>query len=209
MEFICGEDADLAVDCMPAARHVQRTDAVRNQQRVLSVAADLFASRGVANVTMEDIAAAAGVGKGTLYRGFGDKGGLAVALLSDKQREFQQHLLSGAQPLGAGLGPGQRLEKFVEEYLGFVIQNLALLEIAEMNTPGARFHSGAYWLCVRYCEMLLTAGNVPHPQLRAEMLMASLTAEQVRSWTDPKRSDAEDFVLAMKLVALDLMTSRS
>lgn len=48
------------------ARRQERADAARNRRRILAAAAELFATRGDA-VTMEEIALAARVGKGTLY----------------------------------------------------------------------------------------------------------------------------------------------
>src|SRR4051812_6991170 len=78
----------------------ERADAARNRIRVLAAAETLFAERGVDAVTMDDVAAAAGVGKGTLYRRFGDKGGLAMALLDEREAELQQRILSGPPPLG-------------------------------------------------------------------------------------------------------------
>jgi len=46
--------------------------------------------------------AAAGVGKGTLIPRFGDRAGLAVALLDERERELQERILSGRPPLGPG-----------------------------------------------------------------------------------------------------------
>src|SRR5213080_2904657 len=51
----------------------ERADAARNRIKVLAAAEQLFSARGVAAVSMDDVAASAGVGKGTLYRRFGDK----------------------------------------------------------------------------------------------------------------------------------------
>ena len=39
---------------------------------------------------MDAVAEAAGVGKGTLYRRFGDRNGLAYAILDEREREFQE-----------------------------------------------------------------------------------------------------------------------
>src|SRR5262249_15009929 len=63
----------------------ERADAARNRARALAAAEQLFAARGVTAVTMDDVATAAGVGKGTLYRRFKDKSGLAAALLNDRE----------------------------------------------------------------------------------------------------------------------------
>src|SRR3954454_3811127 len=66
-------------DLLGTAQPPERADAARNRRKVLAAAEELFAARGVAAISMDDVAAAAGVGKGTLYRRFGDKSGLASA----------------------------------------------------------------------------------------------------------------------------------
>jgi AcrR family transcriptional regulator len=60
-----------------------RVDAERNRRRILAAAAGLFADRGL-DVSMDDIAAAAGVGVGTVYRRFPDRDALIEALFEDK-----------------------------------------------------------------------------------------------------------------------------
>src|SRR5215208_8105428 len=77
-----------------------RADAQRNRQRVLSAAKELFRRHGVENVSMDAIAGAAGVGKGTLFRRFGDRAGLARALIEERDRRFQEQLIRGEPPLG-------------------------------------------------------------------------------------------------------------
>src|SRR3954452_11750353 len=59
----------------------ERADAAENRRRVLAAAERLFASCDPARVTMDAVAAEAGVGKGTLFRRFGDRAGLARAVL--------------------------------------------------------------------------------------------------------------------------------
>ena len=54
---------------------------------------------------MDQVAAAAGVGKGTLFRRFGDKSGLAAALLDARERVLQEAVLFGPPPLGPGAPP--------------------------------------------------------------------------------------------------------
>ncbi|NKY51911.1 TetR/AcrR family transcriptional regulator [Nocardia vermiculata] len=55
----------------PAPRRL-RADAARNHQRILRAARELFAERGL-EVTLDDVAEAAGVGVGTVYRRFSNK----------------------------------------------------------------------------------------------------------------------------------------
>src|SRR3954468_8625414 len=112
----------------------ERADAARNRLLVLAAAERLFAERGVAGVTMDDVAAAAGVGKGTLYRRFTDKGGLAVALLDQRERELQQAILTGPAPLGPGAPPVERLVAFVAAYLELVDRQLDLVLMSETSS---------------------------------------------------------------------------
>jgi AcrR family transcriptional regulator len=90
----------------------ERADAARNRTRLLDVTARLVAEQGAANVTMDAVAAAAGVGKGTVYRRFGDRTGLMQALLDHAGRAFQQAFISGPAPLGPGAPPADRLRAF-------------------------------------------------------------------------------------------------
>ncbi|HWT22999.1 MAG TPA: helix-turn-helix domain-containing protein [Solirubrobacteraceae bacterium] len=60
-----------------------RVDAERNRRRILAAAGELFAERGV-DVSMDDIATAAGVGVGTVYRRFPDRDALIEALFEEK-----------------------------------------------------------------------------------------------------------------------------
>lgn len=67
-----------------------RADAQRNHDRILHVALEHFAARGI-NASLEDIAKAAGVGPGTLYRHFPSREALLAAALQDKQAALLAH----------------------------------------------------------------------------------------------------------------------
>ncbi len=66
-----------------------RADAERNRRRILAAAAEVFADRGL-DVSLDDIAAAAGVGVGTVYRRFPDKDALIDALFEDRIAEVER-----------------------------------------------------------------------------------------------------------------------
>lgn len=72
----------------PALGRPERADKARNRARILAAASVAFAERGV-EAQMDDIAARAGLGVGTLYRHFATKEALMVALLD---RKFEQIL---------------------------------------------------------------------------------------------------------------------
>lgn len=130
---------------------------------MLAAAERLFAERGVGGVTMDDIAAAAGVGKGTLYRRFVDKGGLGVALLDQRERELQAQILAGPPPLGPGADPATRLTAFVTGYLTFLERQLDLVLLSETSTPGARLRTGAHAFWRQHCRYLLSLAGAHTP----------------------------------------------
>ncbi|MFC7584972.1 TetR family transcriptional regulator [Nonomuraea antimicrobica] len=80
----------------------ERADAARNRAKILAAAGEIVLARGVEALAMADVAAAAGVGVGTLYRRFGDRSGLAYALIDEREREFQASFIEGPPPLGPG-----------------------------------------------------------------------------------------------------------
>ncbi len=59
-----------------------RADARRNRDQIIAAARDLFVEQGL-SVPMEEIARRAGVGVGTLYRRFPDRGALTIAVVID------------------------------------------------------------------------------------------------------------------------------
>lgn len=115
-----------------------RADAARNRARLLEAAERLVAEHGASCLTMEAVAAAASVGKGTVFRRFGDRTGLLLALLDHSEKKFQAALLSGPPPLGPGAPAVERLLAFGRALLRRTADELDLLLAAE-PTPDRRF----------------------------------------------------------------------
>jgi AcrR family transcriptional regulator len=111
----------------------ERCDAIRNRRRILAAARELVAEHGAAGLSMNALAAAAGVGKGTIFRRFGDREGLLFALLDEDTVELQDGFLSGPPPLGPGAPASERLEAFVVAYLRFELAHLELLLAVEQG----------------------------------------------------------------------------
>lgn len=182
----------------------ERADAARNRRRILDAAERLFHEHGVAAVSMDQIAQAAKVGKGTLFRRFGDKAGLAVALLDSRERELQAAILSGPPPLGPGAKPGERLTAFLTSYADFLDKHLDLVHMSETARAGARYRIGAYRLWHRHVAMLITEAR---PDLDAEYLahalLAPLAADQrmaLRQEIEPNRLRAGLSVLTREIL---------
>src|ERR1700758_5414275 len=95
----------------------ERGDAARNRALLLQAARSLVGKRGADAVTMDDIAAAAGVGKGTVFRRFGSRAGLMMVLLDEDERASQQAFLFGPPPLGPDAPPLDRLLAFGRDRL--------------------------------------------------------------------------------------------
>jgi AcrR family transcriptional regulator len=109
----------------------ERADAAANREKILVAAERLFACADPSGVTMDAVAAAAGVGKGTLFRRFGDRASLARALITRYEAAFQDAMIRGAPPLGPGAPPLERLVAFGRGYLEFLERHGKLLHEAE------------------------------------------------------------------------------
>jgi AcrR family transcriptional regulator len=185
----------------------ERADAARNRRRILAAAAELFAERGVGAVSMDDVANRAGVGKGTLYRRFGDRSGLAVALLDDREGDLQARILTGPPPLGPGAPPAERLAAFVHAYLRYVAATLDLVLLSQTSTPGARHQTGSHAFWTSHCRLQFAAAATPDPELRADVLLAALTAEQVQHWLRVDAIPLDDLAGRLEGAARALATS--
>lgn len=154
---------------------MERADAARNRARVLDAAAKLFASRPPHEVTMEDIAKAAGVGRGTLYRRYPDRASIAVALLDEHERALQEKLLRGDPPLGPGAPPAERLAAFYAAMVGLLEDHAHLVLGSEVGR--SRFETGAYGFWRAHVRSLLAAAGTPGPDALADVLLAPLAPD--------------------------------
>jgi len=117
---------DLKITEQPARS--ERRDAAENRARILEAARSLFDKYGVAQVNMADIAQAAEVGKGTLYRRFPSKGELSYALLDEHLAHFQDAMLARMQQMTQdGLPRLQQLSVFLHELVLFTEEHVPLL----------------------------------------------------------------------------------
>ena len=151
LNVISGPQALPTVDAEPG----ERADAARNRRRILAAAAELISKHGVEHVSMEAIAAQAGVGKGTLFRRFGDRSGLVMALLDERTREFQDALIRGEPPLGPGAPPVDRICAFGRGMLALLEAHGEMLLAAELGARWVRGEAGVYALYRTHLAMLV------------------------------------------------------
>lgn len=72
---------------VPCGGKPLRSDAARNRERILVAAEEVFAARGL-EATLDDIAAHAGLGVGTVYRRFPNRDALVEALFLERLTEL-------------------------------------------------------------------------------------------------------------------------
>jgi AcrR family transcriptional regulator len=101
-----------------------RRDAERNRQRILAAAAEVFTERGL-DATLDEVARAAGVGIGTVYRRFPDKASLVAELFKDRV----DALVTVAEEACAARDPWEGLVAFLEFITGALASDLGLRQL--------------------------------------------------------------------------------
>jgi AcrR family transcriptional regulator len=157
----------------------ERGDAARNRTLLLDAARRLIAERGADAVTTDDIAAAAGVGKGTLFRRFGSRAGLMIVLLDEDEKAEQQAMMFGPPPLGPGAPPLDRLLAYGRDRLNFVHTHHALLSDANRD-PQMRFIAPVMFHHRHIRVLLEAAGTAGDLDAAAFALLALLDADYVQ-----------------------------
>ncbi len=148
----------------PAADRPLRRDAEQNRQRLLDAAADVFADRGL-EASVDEIARAAGVGMGTLYRRFPTKDALISALVHD----VLSTMLEIARE-GTARSDGTGLEYFLEAVSAY--------QAAHRGCLARLWNAGPEHELVqeirRLIEVMLTEAK-RHGKVRADITGADVT----------------------------------
>ncbi|MGG7575764.1 TetR/AcrR family transcriptional regulator [Streptomyces sirii] len=171
-----------------------RKDAARNRAAVLAAADTLFARcQSPEEVTMADIAAAAGVGKGTLFRAFGDRTGLIRALCEARLEPIRTAVEEGPPPLGPAAAPLQRVPALLDAVLCFKLDNrhLALaLEQTGSDSPYRTAHYERWHTLLR--DLLEQIPGSIDSDFTAHALLAATRADLVEYLTGEKRMPREE-----------------
>ena len=182
------DDADLSVR--------ERRDAAANRRRLLRAARRVIGRRGADGFSMDAVAAAAGVGKGTLFRRFGDRSGLLRAVITDYLREFEESLLNGPPPLGPGAPAAQRLESFLVAAIHLQHENPAFAMTARMDPQQ---HAGAVAgpLHAHVRSLLLELDVVEHTDILATMLLEAVSPTSLHALFVLRGESIEDITAAV------------
>ncbi|MFF5016374.1 TetR/AcrR family transcriptional regulator [Streptomyces sp. NPDC001165] len=122
-----------------------RKDATRNRAAAFAAADTLFAHcQSPESVTMADIAAAAGVGKATLFRAFGDRTGLIRALYEARLEPVRDAVEEGPPPLGPATPPLLRVPALLDAVLCFKLDNRHLALALEQTGAASPYRAEHY-----------------------------------------------------------------
>jgi AcrR family transcriptional regulator len=185
-----------------------RADAARNRAKVLAAAERLFAEHGPSCVTMDAVAGEAGVGKGTLFRAFGDRAGLVLAVLDGQERRLQEDVIRGPAPLGPGAPPVERLIAFGERLFEHYAKHGELIATAE-SSVGVRYRSAPFGFYRTHVQMLIReAAPEADWEYLADAVMASLRADHMRYLRDIREMPEERIASAWADLVRRLFSDR-
>lgn len=165
----------LPVLGQPEARPA-RADAQHNRARILEAAKKMVKKRGLDGLCMDELAALAGVGKGTLYRRFADKTALLHALLDEDERELQEEVRREFARYAADL------PMLLEKLHAFVVEHAPVLAAAEASARGdARYTCAPYaWRHALIAQLLERTGpGGAAAEHLADVLLSSMSGELV------------------------------
>lgn len=172
----------------------ERSDAARNRDAVLAAAVALVEAHGAAEVTMEAVAEAAGVGKATVFRRFESRSGLMAAVLDRLEQQWQAVVIGGPPPLGPGAAPFERLLAFGRSRVELNIERADLIEAA---TDGTRRSYSAWSFHAQHLRHLFgeleVTGDVP---LLVTAVLAPLEPAILRHQVQVERVPVERIVAA-------------
>lgn len=171
-----------------------RKDAARNRVAVLAAADTLFTEcESPEDVTMADIATTAGVGKGTLFRAFGDRTGLIRALYATRLEPVGSAVEEGPPPLGPDTPPLQRVPALLDALLCFKLDNrhLALaLEATGSDSPYQADHYERWHSLLR--SALEQIPGLTNSDFTAHALLATVRADLVEHLAGQKGVPREE-----------------
>lgn len=190
-----------------------RQDAARNRRAILLATEDLLSRHRPDEVTIEQVAAAAGVGKGTVFHRFGNRMGLMLALMQERAMELGEAVRSSEPPLGPGAPPRERLLAFLSAMVEVVGRNKGLLaalgqEVASMPKAhdGPARENPTYQAWHGHISTLLAEARPDlDAELLADMLLASLRSDPVLHLLE--QGETERLTAAFHTLATGILNS--
>ncbi|MGA5823094.1 TetR/AcrR family transcriptional regulator [Kitasatospora sp. NPDC094028] len=157
-----------------------RADARRNRERILEAAVQAFAEKG-ADVPIDTIAKAAGVGSATLYRHFPTR----EALVEAAYRNELARVCDSAAELLAELPADRALRRWMDEFIGYLAAKQGMADALR-----AAIASGADPFAESLDKLSAAIGSLLHAGAEAGLL----------------RSDIEPIDVGLSLAGVSLVT---
>ncbi|PGH47498.1 TetR/AcrR family transcriptional regulator [Streptomyces sp. Ru87] len=171
----------------------RRADAVRNREAVLDAAEALFTRSGPAGVSMSSVAAAAGVGKGTVFRAFTDRTGLLQALAERRSAPLRRAVAEGPAPLGPGTPPRERVPALLDAAVRHKVDNGALHLALEEAGAASPYQSPSYtWWHATLRESLARVVDPDGAGFTAHALLAAVRADLITHLTGVERMPVDE-----------------
>ncbi|MFE5482927.1 TetR/AcrR family transcriptional regulator [Streptomyces sp. NPDC056527] len=164
----------------------KRADARRNQETLLAAAAEVFVASGV-DAPIRQIAAAAGVGMGTIYRHFPTRAELVTAVY---RHQIEACAEAGPRLLNEARSPFEALCQWIDLFADFLVTKHGLADALQSDSERfATLHT--YFLdrlepvCRQLLDAAATAGDI-QPDIRAYELMRGVGNLCIGRDTDPR-----------------------
>jgi AcrR family transcriptional regulator len=171
----------------------KRADARRNQQTLLDAAAAAFVASGV-NTPVRDIAAAAGVGVGTIYRHFPTRADLVVAVY---RHQVEACAAAGPELLASSDSAHAALARWIDLFVDFLVTKHGLAEALQSDDPTLHtyFLDRLMPVCAELLAAAADAGEIGR-DVEAFALMFSVGNLCIGAGKDP-RYDARRMVAVL------------
>lgn len=198
-------------------RRPERRDAAENRQRILTVARQLFATHGVENVTMYQIAKATGIGQGTLYRRYANKGELCFALIESSFSQLCDEIDRDLAQLALSQPYLAQLDHLLGQLVTFVEAQIHLLGAIEDAAIGhkrqEKFCSPLYGMIhQRVCRLLdsaIAAGEILplNSTFTADALLATLNIELYQFQRHQRGFTPDQILQGIRAIYVDRLRS--
>jgi AcrR family transcriptional regulator len=186
----------------------ERADAARNRRAILRATEELLTRHRPGEITIDQVAATAGVGKGTVFHRFGNRMGLMIALMQERAREVGELVEHGPPPLGPGAPPRERLLAFLTAVVEVVGRNKGLLAAlghavtAAPRSPGEDHPVHRVWH--GHISALLTQARPDvDADVVADLLLAGLSTEPTLRLLE--RGEGERLAASLRMLAAGIL----
>lgn len=195
--------------CLDETARLMRTTDPERGRHILEVAAKLFAQRHYHEVRMDDVARAASVAKGTIYRYFQDKEDLYLGLILTALERLYQEVDSGiahtADPEEKLLFYVRATVRFFTRYPYFfdLVQRIEGSGIQKKIAPLVESRARFFDLVSRLIVELGTTGKYDATQpFRCALALTGMVRQTLRFLPQPWPDDLPEWIVAQFLGGL-------